>query len=580
MSRLVIQLRALTVCLAHPSNGEYDDGAQTELASACLLIADVLAGIKEPGHLRRRPAVPLISPQSPSTPTPTSTWTPQTNPTPSSPIQRLERPNDNGRPVLPTELLPLIFRFLTRPRDRHAVLLVSRRWHRAAVVEVWGDPSLATVAAVRAFAVAVEDNPACAAMVQRLQFSRDDDREGDGGSATSARRDPTRVFDKAYSSLFRLLIVDRKGHTRGAAHPLFFALALHCPRLKVMDEVPPDDDAARDAFFATQTVLQSLLKACKIGARVARIAGVHPADLTRAYSLLLSLWEPEEGGRSDIWRPEELRSVEIARGAVLPRARDALNRLSTCMFLEAQYLALSAQRLLDRYALMYYRGHARGARLDTQFPTSSHDGADVVLRGLRVLFRQPDVPSTEHSDAEEDEESDLDQEAEEEEEEDREDPDAPWTVLPAELAALAAMDNPDRPPLRSPRNRNPFAFPARAFLDDALSLFPPISVNSETSELLSALLQEPRSQRRPAGSGPPRLPTATSAAEAAASYRARTACEEWLEWFRDIVMWQKGGVEMESVKELLRASMARMEMFRELQVRASFSSISAVEALL
>ncbi|KAJ3167597.1 hypothetical protein HDU88_002043 [Geranomyces variabilis] len=554
MSRVFTALRGLTVCLGREGLSIEDESA---LLGALFLLAERLA----------RPKNSMATENS--TISDTATCIGQSRPpavaaigkSPSEPLPPVESACTTPS-ALPAEIMPIIFRYLV-PADLHTCLLVCRRWHRAAIPALYKTPRLQSLRAVRAFIKLISTDEAprlwpYTEIVRRIQFTAEED-----ASLTADRPSDCDFFSKSCSSLFRILVIDRQREPDAAAHPLFFTLARTCPSLEAIEESafaaveqPPAaveeaysparaTSTPPDQFMLTQTVLANLLVSCKHAARTADLLGIPASRLAQVCTKLLELFN---GDAHAVWPAgageaeddgEKAASLHRARSIVLGRCRIALNQLSSAMYLEAQYLALSAQRLLDRYALAYCRGFAAGRRLDVQFAAREaredaicgHPG--TLTQALRLVFRQP-LDSDSH-------------------------PSFPQNELPAELALwFQAEINGDVPEGDGGADIAPttYVFPTAEFLEGALSVFPPADMNAETAELVAELLE--RHERNCASSSSP-----------SRHYIRQENVEEharWIAWLQDIIAWSRGAAEMEAVKDLLRGSMKRMEIFRGLQV--------------
>ncbi|KAI8820725.1 uncharacterized protein EV422DRAFT_529899 [Fimicolochytrium jonesii] len=582
MSRAITTFRALTVCLGqHPCREEH------ALLAAYFGLAERLANVKErvPRTTEadvNRPAATPHEPKETAFPSTPATATSPTSPTHS----------------LPLELLSHIFARFLPSADVYTCLLVCRRWFRAAIPVAYRHPEVRSVRALRALMHTLNHDPKTllwpyAAHVRRIYFG------ADYTVSLNKQSDPAEAgcdfFKGSYSALFALLVLERNRGQTVCAHPIFFDMSLQCPNLAAIEESVDDDPQKEDVLetiaqpnHLTGTVLQSLLAACRSVSRTSARYAIRPQNLTRVCTLLLGLLEGEERA---MWRGISKESLRVARLKILESCRITLNQLSTSMFLEAQYLALSAQRLLDLFAILYYRGHHLASRLDVNFairaaekeareeynwnatlrrhseitnqtpstggegstsgradndeqlpyhPLPPRDVSAVVLECLRLIFRRhipahtaiPPAPPAE---------ADIT---------------LPWPsgdgADDTEGDATETNTRPSSPP-------PPLAFPTRHFLTTALSVFPPAGMNPETAELLSQILTKHTLASASSPTTPPPPPTDPT---------HLVQSQHWLAYFREIVEWQRCGVEMEAVKDLLRTSMARMEMYRGLQVNA------------
>ncbi|KND04845.1 uncharacterized protein SPPG_00545 [Spizellomyces punctatus DAOM BR117] len=484
--RLLVVFRGLTVCLAHPQCSK-----ESNLWAALLGIAERLALVKQGESWKS--SIPR-----------NSNCDSLRQDKHSGKQSGVVPPSKSPRsPVLPPELLPHIFKFLPEQSDIHTCALVCRLWHRCAIPILYRTPNLLSVESTRCFLSLINQGAnrtlwPYAEFVRRIHFPLPIN-----GSLRGDNNNGCEMLRTAYTSLFRLVVLDRERSEGAAAHQLFFDLSARCSNLEAIEE---SFGMNNSAGLLTQTVLQNLLRSCRNVATLTYQVGIPPAQLTGACTLLLEFFE---GEGQPIWRGISSDVIRGARSRVLEKCRMTLNRLSTCMFLEAQYLALSAQRLLDQYALMYYRGFAgatdlnldfvvRAAEKEAKHPSigveskapADADSIALVLQAVRLLFHQPMSHSM---------------------------PEQPIIVT---------------------------SFPTRAFLETALGIFPPSGINSETVELISEIIEQ--YERLDAD---------------------QPEVDLWFRWFRDIVVWQRAGIEMEGVKELLRKSMARMEVFRGMQRR-------------
>ncbi|KAJ3160251.1 hypothetical protein HDU86_001089 [Geranomyces michiganensis] len=531
MSRLSTALRGLTVCLGQEGLPAEDEAA---LLKALFLLADRLTLTKT--HTAS------------VNPTPTFTVTTQE----SAPLSPAIPASLSTKLSLPTELLPTVFAYLA-PGDLYTCLLVSRRWHRTAIPELYRTPRLSSLRAVEAFLklISSEQDPYLwpyVDLVRRIYFTAED-----GAALAADCPGDCDFLSRSCSSLFRFLIFDRRREPDAPVHPLFFTLAHACRHLEGIEETAftPDDPLAisetngripargPDDFILTQTVLANLLVSCRHAARTAQLLSIPASRLAHVCTTLLELFKDDARA---VWAPgaseggdgSQVSTLSRARASVLARCRIVLNQLSSAMYLEAQYLALSAQRLLDRYALAYCRGFAAGRRLDVEFAAREarrdtiRGRPGILTQALRIVFRQPlctETPADLVTPFQDDDHNGSDDGCGE---------------------TIAATSN---------------IFPSAEFLEGALSVFPPAGMNAETAELVAELLeQHERVQGQDISS--PESPRREYTRDEDIEEHAR-----WIAWLQDIVGWSRGAAEMEEVKDALRASMTRMEFFRGLQVK-------------
>ncbi|KAI9009632.1 hypothetical protein BC832DRAFT_590980 [Gaertneriomyces semiglobifer] len=216
------------------------------------------------------------------------------------------------------------------------------------------------------------------------------------------------VLSKSHSSLFRLLLEDGRLPENIFVHKLFITLA-SCPNLQKIQESFDDggwemSPASIDPRLLTQTVIQNVLASCRHVATFSTSVGdMKPGRLVRVCILLHELLEATT---NPMWSGMRVcTQFRLGRNRILEKCRIGINRLSTAVHLESQYIALAAQRVLDHYVLVHFRMISHSRDLDAEFllataacdnqeegqSTATADDTIVatrILESIRLIFRR------------------------------------------------------------------------------------------------------------------------------------------------------------------------------------------------
>ncbi|KAJ3196719.1 hypothetical protein HK101_007951 [Irineochytrium annulatum] len=612
--RTLVAFRALSIVTARVPAVTSDLVERSAFEDAlwpCLLsIANDLhnlAGPRRQGHEQDQATWPSAGPSGdegvagkpPPTRPSVANTPPTTPPRHTSPKKRV-----SVAATLPTELLGSIFAFMgdsNAQRDLMSCLRVSRNWHVASVIALYRTPRLSSIAAIDKFLGIVEqskrDNSGLLwryhSMTRRLIFTST--RLRGGGSLASSMDFPKGCDEirTSHSCLFRLMVGDRhSGSAIGwsAAHPVVLRLVSACGMLDRLAEEtgprkggakrpesrPRRDAAATDAGIeldadedaedgeesegpipspqflsnpggssssgasraaqllaaGTAGLLQNIVRASRQILRISTECNVAPSTLLPATLLLLSLLDRPY---SPLW--DEICVVAELREMARMKCRRILSAISTVVLTEVQFITASAQRLLNSYCMIYYRALAQANALNLSMVLKSlREAADAeektgnlipetvagrILQSLRLIFHTP-LPTVRDGDHNTDAEPDT----------------SPISPSP-KLPPLAILES-------------------RTTLREALLSFSPSTLNPETADLISQLLDR-------GGEGLEGMSGADDVDVDA--FLEAVEMAKCLRWLGEVVRWQRAGRQMEPVKELLRVSMGRIERLRSVQRR-------------
>ncbi|KAI9088748.1 hypothetical protein DFS34DRAFT_421320 [Phlyctochytrium arcticum] len=543
----VLAWQALSICLASKPSRDADGN----LWAAYLMIGEYLArirtnansGPRSSKHVRKHVGTNTLS------------NTPRNRQTPKGPTVA---PSTLQHPILP-EILDQIFSYLHEQKDLYQCSLASRQWHRVATPHLYRAPILPSTSAIDSFLRILEQPTQLShwnhsRFIKQIRFPCTA-----SGSLRSSETEGCLILRKHYSSIFQHILTSSERTNGEVAHNIFFRFAALCPHLESIEEL---DQSPRNqtSHLVTQTILQNLLCICRHVTQLSVSCGVEPEMLAGTCVFMLEQYECES---RPMWERVGSSKMRLARTVVLEKCQMILNRLSSCMFLEAQYFALSAQRLLDQYALLHYRGVAGAQDLDLDLVQAEHErqrtdtakgGPDdpvaLVLEAVQIIFRQSVDVATTPSDA---------------------------SSLPSNLlrppSLLGLTETP--PIVYSPQqlilevpSLEPVeteSFPSAAFLSSALMIFPPAAIKCETVELLSNIVERYRLLRQ----------MYEDRGDEENIVLANGSCwsdmisdvEMWFGWVDDLIIWQKAGMELDGIRALLRRCMANMESFRGIQRR-------------
>ncbi|KAJ3049762.1 hypothetical protein HK097_009238 [Rhizophlyctis rosea] len=426
-------------------------------------------------------------------------------------------PTSAQPPILPPELLPLIFQNLVPTRssagttrapltDLLNCAKVNRQWHLAAIPLLYACPRLLTTASLAKFVDLLEREPKrCAGcsvdqlwdyteLVKRVQFGAEVEVDTAQLAQNEARLDgrgQRAILGYCQSSLFRTLLASPNTAEQPFFDPIFLRL-LACPNIAKLEEVVSTDGSQQ----ATNGVLHLLLGAIRrVKALSAFIDGGHIA----LFNIVKYLLDAFHGEERPIWKEHRAdaphnapqpptspliippQTIRKARPFIHTHCKSFLNNLSTSTFLEAQYLAMAAGRVLDTYTGIHFSVLQASMGIDVLVlgpllriasrnetssntnispPSSPHrydphslHQATLILTILRLIFHKPFSSSPY--------------------------PTPPTTPPPPFSSDLYPLTHPLTRLLTNP-----------TFLRDALMNFPPSGLNPETAELLMPHLHE------------------------------------------------------------------------------------------
>ncbi|KAJ3412313.1 hypothetical protein HDV05_000971 [Chytridiales sp. JEL 0842] len=295
-------------------------------------------------------------------------------------------------------------------------------------------------------------------------------------------------------------------------------------------------------------------------------------------TLLLDIFDRRD---SEIWGGVQGETIFRAERLTAEKCRKSLSVFSAAVLIEVQYITACSQRLLNSYCMIYYsalalanslnltlvlkilRGasqRAQGENSKNRNTNSGHiipsDPACQILQALQLIFHQ--------------------------------------NLTTPVATAQPAQERPN-PPAAPSHNRNgevPIVEGGQAFentdsasesvtttsssssaatdflggllesrttLRESLMSFQPGTLNSETAELISQIIDHP---------------SADIVDEKIKEDQGEMSMDEFLEnvelskcfkWLREVVRWQKAGRQLEPVKELLRKTMGRIDYLRGVQ---------------
>jgi hypothetical protein len=454
---------------------------------------------------------------------------------------------------LPAELLMMIMEHITDQKTLYQLSQVNRRWYRYIKHKLFVNPYLTSPKSILGFVNGLDETTRL--NVERIEF---------GPTRFGCLLDPLVTKDQfefipyVHSGLFRLLIHDRdtSNTTDHLVHPLFYQLAQLVPNCTGFDEFgyhketmgePVRKDVVENRTFYTSRIPSSslnltfLLRACQKWFNDFPEWDGLKESIPDAMSTCILLLEWLQGTYHPIWHRVGSDSARVIKPLVNSLVRNFLGYVYSTLLLQVRFITSNSQRLLDCYCLIYYRVLSIAQNLDI------HGLAEAM--GCPKLGERNEVSTSEFLL--------LEQHARDLELNPPVDPPTPKSVR-SSIESIGLSNNQDAARsiyeclvlifhFRIPANlHSSKTFPRVPIelLKEILITFPPSSINAETIELISFLLQHNLDMEDPT------TPLLLS----------------WFKWLKEIVLWHEASREMDPVKDLLRKSMAKIDELRTVQV--------------
>jgi hypothetical protein len=467
---------------------------------------------------------------------------------------------------LPAELITMILHQITDQNSLYKLSLLNRRWNRLLKLRLFVNPYLTSPYSIQSFMKSLND--VNGKQVAKLEF---------GPTSTGCLSDPDIVKDHfhfipfVHSGLFRLLIHDREhiNTTEHLVHPLFYSLAEKLPNCSTFEEfgyhketINPKEEqkfytVPGRSFKITRIPSSSmnltfLLRACQKWIKESpEWDGLKacPTECLATCTLLLT-WL--QGEYHPIWHRVGGDAVRHVKPLINSLVRSFLAHIYSTLLLQVRFITGNSQRLLDCYCLIYYRVLSIAQGLDVMglaeaMGCPKPNESNIVTTSQFLLHQQQEMLSEAERSL-----SEVLLEAKD-------------SLTPrssqSSVASVALTTNQDAARnvyeclilifhFRIPANlHSSKTFPRvpAELLKEILITFPPSTINAETVELITRLLQHPLDPQDP----------------------TTPLLETWYEWLRELVQWHDASKEMEPVKELLRKSMSKIDQLRAIQVLSS-----------
>lgn len=556
-----------------------DEGTSKEIWSLLLMVTLKLAKVRTP-----------INPSKYFTLPPSKA---RIDPIPQSP----KRQDDCKFDLLPTELMLLVVEHIDSQETLFKLSLVNKRCNSLISPLLMAKPYLTSPKSISSFLSSISNG-----MGQHItQVTFGPSMVG----SLAAREKPRTDFEfipYVHSGLFRLLIQERQSpiFTDNLVHPVFYEIAKCLPNCKSVEEhgnhrenLTTDSQNPQLDIFRRPRQIRTVRNSANREIEISKIPsssatllflmracqkwykdfpewnGIKDSvsDCLSACILLLDLYQ---GNFHPIWHQLGSDVVRATKPMITRQARHFLSHIYSTLLLQVRFVTSNSQRLLDCYCLIYYRVLSLAQNLDVQAlasamgcPATVDSRDDVAVSESRMVMLQEAQRHMEN-------ESFLSLT-------DYLPPNDIVEVVSNETLNSTSTASPQNPyfpsnmSLEAPQGSNMksarmiyealivifhFRIPANLhssqsyppvpvdLLRDILITFPPSTINSETVELISKLVNV---KLDPIEASTPVL-------------------KEWLNWLNEIIRWHDASKEMEPVKDLLRKSMVKIDELRGLQV--------------
>jgi hypothetical protein len=462
---------------------------------------------------------------------------------------------------LPAELISLILDQITDQKTLHSLSLANRRWNRFIKPRLYINPYVTSPKSIESFVNSLDDTNRFG--VRKIEFG-----PSQRGCLSSAdiEKDHFEFIPFVHSGLFRVLIYDRDTEkvTENIVHPIFYQLSKLVPNCDTFEEygyhkeVPGETTTRKEMVFnrsfsltripSSSMNLTLLLRACHQWHKEFPEWNGLKASIPNCISTCTLLLEWLQGTYHPIWHRIGSAPARDVKPLINSLVRNLLGHVYTTLLLQVRFVTSNSQRLLDSYCLMYYRVLSFAQTLDligladAMGCSISDESSNRISENL-LMERNSRVSESESFFAEV-----L--------------PETKISITPksvrSSIESIGLSTNQDTARsiyeclilifhLRIPANlyssKTTPHVPIEV-LKDILVTFPPSSINAETIELITWLLEHKLD--------PTELTT--------------PLLESWFRWFKEIILWHDASREMDPVKELLRKSMAKIDHLRTVQV--------------
>jgi hypothetical protein len=478
-------------------------------------------------------------------------------------ISRIPNAPKSSFESLPAELIHIILNHIEDQTSLYKLTMLNRRWNRLLRLRLFVNPYLTSPHSIERFMKSL--NHENAEQVLKIDF---------GPTSTGCLTDPDIVKDHfqfipfVHSGLFRLLIHDRdhSNTTDHLVHPLFYKLAATLPNCSTFEEygyhketINPKEEqksyAAPGRNFRITRIPSSsmnltfLLRACQKWIKESSEWDGLKSSPTECLSSCTLLLTWLQGEYHPIWHRVGGDAVRHVKPLINSLVRSFLAHIYSTLLLQVRFITANSQRLLDCYCLIYYKVLSIAQSLDViglaeAMGCPPPNQTNVVTTSQFLLHQQQELISEAERSL-----SEILLDAKE-------------TLTPrtsqSSVASTALTTNQDAARnvyeclilifhFRIPANLHSSKMYPRVpaeLLKEILITFPPSTVNGETVELITRLLQHPLDPQDP----------------------TTPLLESWYDWLRELVQWHDASKEMEPVKELLRKSMSKIDQLRAIQV--------------
>ncbi|KAJ3258009.1 hypothetical protein HK103_004143 [Boothiomyces macroporosus] len=410
---------------------------------------------------------------------------------------------------LPNEILLLIADHVELQETVAELSMANKRMYHLLRHKLYKHPILTSPASINKFITNMERNKQLADIVSRISFG-----PSTVGSLAKphVRSSKTENIPFVHSGLFRFFIYKELDENNEIVDLLLYKFASVFPNIQ-LNELAVNKENTFGLNYHSHEIHQRK-QVGKIPSSSFTLSALHQAfkkwntdfkewdglkdDINECLETSQLLLDWFQGDFHPIWHQLGSDVVRSVKPLVLNQCRSLLNQINTILLLQVRFITGNSQRLLDCYCLIYYRMLSIAQQLDIEV--------------LVNILKEEDTPRCSAVDT---------------------NPTTNRQVAKGIYEALMVIFH-----LQLPQSDIPVQL-----LRDIMVSFPPSSINAESIEFITHLLEIELEQDE-----------------------NKDCLQLWLTWLNEIVKWYEASKEMDPVKDLLRKSMGKIDMLRGIQV--------------
>ena len=458
---------------------------------------------------------------------------------------------------LPVEIIYQIISQLENDQESLSNLCMSSKRLRILVTPLlYKVPLLTAPSSIYKLLENLEKDPELPNLIKKVQFAPT------LSQSLSHSNPPNPKFELlpyVHSGLFNVLINDREMISQDCVlvHPLFYRIARTLPNCRELEELGIHKENRSSLSQSTSSgkpqisripssclTLSFLLRTCQRWySEFPEWNGLKDSVPT-CYSTVIMLLDWLQGNYHSIWKLSG-SSIRSIKPLLLMKCRSLLAHINSSHLLQVRFITGNSQRLLDIYCLIYYKTLSLAQGLDVQALSdcmTKPQSLTVPLLLENVIEEELPLLQT---NSDEDGQIAVPTELVFSEREKK--PSEEENLTPNQRAARCIYEavtiifHLRIPPELQTRCGIP-QVPVE-LLREILVTYPPSTINAETVELITNLALVKLDPNDP----------------------TTPMLSDWQDWLSTIIVWHESSMEMDPVKDLLRKSMTKIDMGRELQ---------------